>query len=183
MFCKRGHAFAKYSIVNNIGVRVCVPCRRLRKRNMLRRRSGLDVPALATPNYLSVVARLVWERRRVKFGPTGLSDAGLESLKAKRQHYVRTSRRCRRGHLWTLENTRVLPNGKRLCRACIAIRGGQAKIRAREAEKLAQELVLVRETVKRHHPDKGGRGGQTYRAALKRFQELSKLTRPHGGVR
>jgi hypothetical protein len=30
--------------------------------------------------------------------------------------------RCRRGHAWTVLNTRIRPNGRRLCRTCERLR-------------------------------------------------------------
>lgn len=78
-------------------------------------------PADATPRQWA--ARNNWARRRETFGKSGFSAEGTLALRLNLVQAAivkaRTPKRshCRRGHKWTVENTRQTPKG-RSCRAC-----------------------------------------------------------------
>lgn len=112
-------------------------------------------------------ARIMVATRREKYGPTGLSEAGSERIRAAARRWVLSRPRvtiCRHGHRYTVENTYVNVRGRKVCRACATIR----RHRARWQRLCAQKLVNLRRAMLRAHPDVGGTARQ-FIAARRRY--------------
>jgi hypothetical protein len=162
--CKHGHAFAEHAVVRN-GVRVCVPCRRTRKRERTRRAAGLDGPALtvAGQSLLSVRLRQAWAVRKQKW-PSGISSEALARARTRRRLDSKLARTCRRGHRWTGANTIIRAGGSRLCRACLTLRSH----RARWTKHHRRKIEALRQAMLDAHPDKGGTAAR-FREARRRW--------------
>lgn len=119
-------------------------------------------PAELTPRQWA--ARQNWVRRREVFGETGFSKEGELALKLNlvqasivKQRKPR-SRHCRRGHRWTLDNTRMTTRG-RSCRACEQIIRGQRRIKQVMKRQVADRLASLRRDMiavgikAQRHPD------------------------------
>ena len=145
----------------------------------------LPRPAGVTPRQWA--ARQNWVHRRESFGPSGFSETGEHSLKlnlvqariVKRRRPK--SRHCRRGHLWTPENTRVTKKG-RSCRACEQIiRGMRARNRlmAQRLEKQVTDLrqQMIELGVRAHQNPSSAYWRHRFVAIRERWQEMRQAYR------
>lgn len=180
--CKRGHVFAIHAAVKN-GVRVCVLCRRLRKRQRYHGMAGLVPAGTSTRSY---GARKAWVTRRTALGPNGLTAAGRDSMSQalkeriqRRGHHMSNKTACIRGHLFTPDNTYVT-RGKRICRTCrqmrfagrpewVTIHNARVNVKAHDAYFVITYARLRRLMIEAH-PDKGHhRSSRAFVRAKKRF--------------
>lgn len=185
--CKRGHVFAIHAAVKN-GVRVCVLCRRLRKRQRYHGMAGLVPAGTSTRSY---GARKAWVTRRAVLGPNGLTAAGRDSMSKalkeriqRRGHHMSKKTQCIRGHAFTCENTYAV-RGKRVCRACRRMRlrsrpewvttsDGQINLKVHDAYFMAT-YARLRQFMIEAHPDKGRhRSSGAFVRAKKRFDTFCK---------
>jgi hypothetical protein len=110
-----------------------------------------------------------WIVRKAKWA-SGTSPAGIVATKNRREKAVLYAKMCRKGHLWTVENT-ILKNGRRFCRACKLIWQGQQVIKAQQRKMKEKARAKYREKLFRVHPDYGGVGGIRFQNTLQKFRE------------
>lgn len=94
-------------------------------------------------------ARQNWIRRREVFGETGFSKEGELALRLNLVQAAIVKRRkpkarqCRRGHRWTVANTRLTTRG-RSCRACEQIMRGLRRYKRTIERQAAERLAELR---------------------------------------
>lgn len=181
--CKRGHAFAAHAVLSNKGGRICVLCRRIRKKQSYYRHEGL-IPAGESAR--SYGARKAWVLRRVQHGPNGLTAAGRDSVTMatkerirRHGHHMSNKTTCVRGHMFTSDNTYVT-KGRRICRTCrriraagrpewVMIRNTRVNLKAHDVYFVAT-YARLRLSMINAHPDKGHhRSTSAFLKAKKRF--------------
>lgn len=129
------------------------------------------VPYGKTPQQWAAVVN--WAQRRTKYGPSGLSERGLRSVRQhceriRSKRHLRRETHCRRGHLRTARSVYVWWNSRRqqyerICKVCRDLRrgrpqwvnvpGGRVSVQARDRYYRAT-VQRLRARLKELHPDK-----------------------------
>lgn len=128
--CKRGHEFAVHAVMKK-GVRVCIPCRRIRKNMASRKKAGFLVAGLQNvglgqnDGFGSFSLKMAWIRRREKYGPTGLTPAMTAKLSVackkrlkEHGHPAAKKTHCIHGHRYTPGTMKRNSKGRRECLVC-----------------------------------------------------------------
>lgn len=75
--CKLGHPLSGDNLVISRGARQCLTCRRMRNKAYKASRR----PPRKTPEEIAAINAQVWEKRRAKYGPSGLKAFAPRALK------------------------------------------------------------------------------------------------------
>ena len=149
--------------------------------------SLLPRPADVTPRQWA--ARQNWIRRRKVFGANGFSPKGEHALRlnlvqaAIVKQRAPKSMHCRRGHRWTIENTRVTAKG-RSCRTCERLVRAERARRKIAAKKAVTVLADVRERmiavgIRSHQDPASAYWRQRYVALRSRWRDLKEELAPY----
>ena len=149
--------------------------------------SLLPRPVDVTPRQWA--ARQNWIRRRKVFGANGFSAKGEHALRlnlvqaAIVKQRAPKSTQCRRGHRWTIENTRVTAKG-RSCRTCERLVRAERVRRKIAAKKSVTVLADVRERmiavgIRSHQDPTSAYWRQRYVALRARWRDLKEELAPY----
>jgi hypothetical protein len=197
--CKYGHPFALYakwyqSLNGGRGARLCVRCRREKKRAKSKSRQLMTTIVTKGMSIPKIAARIAWQTRRERYGPAGnppetvLKMAATKKAQIAREgHHMSRRTHCKWGHPLSGDNVKIYRN-KRICRTCEKAARARAKPVSARPEWVErdgvgihvqshdlfylQRLRVLRVAMIEAHPDKGRRKVSTAFIAARRALDV-----------